>query len=171
MNSYTSSRVMPYVYMGIHRVTNQVYIGSRTSKQQKLPSYFDLLDYRTSSKRVKPIFDEFDWIILAEFFDPLAAYDFEQQCIHENWTNPLKLNRVCRYDMPRWSTTGMAHLDESKRKMSEAKKGKPRTSPFSAETKLKLSEASKKRVWSEEIKRKISETRKRTEIIKRTGCS
>jgi hypothetical protein len=81
---YTSEKVMPYVYMGTHRQTGQFYIGSRTGKQQTLPSHKDLYLYRTSSRRVKPIFDEFDWVIIAEFFDPKAAYAAEQELIHDN---------------------------------------------------------------------------------------
>ena len=106
MNIYTSEKVVPYVYMGTHRVTGEFYIGSRANKNQTLPSHQDIYKYRTSSKKVKPIFDEFDWIIVAEFFDPQSAYDFEQELIYKLWNNPLIINGSCFYNQPRWSNIG-----------------------------------------------------------------
>ena len=57
------------------------------------------------------------------------------------------------------ANTGKKHTEESKRKMSEVKKGVKR-GPLSEETKRKMSEAKKGKTFSEEHKRKISETRK-----------
>lgn len=96
MTIYTSEKVVPYVYMGIHRVTGEFYIGSRGNKAtQKLPSHQDIYKYRTSSKRVKPIFDEFDWVIVAEFFGYNDAFAYEQDLISHHKHDPLLLNGAC----------------------------------------------------------------------------
>lgn len=137
MTIYTSEKVMPYVYMCIHRVTGEFYIGSRTSSQQKLPSHLDLPKYKTSSKRVKPRFDEFDWFIIAEFFDTTSAYDTEQLLINDTWDNPLSLNGNCALGKVRWNSAltrkGHPRSEETKRKLSEAKTGiklPPRTEEY-----------------------------------------
>lgn len=90
---YTSEKILPYVYMCTNRSTKQFYIGSRTSKKLKYPSHIDLPKYKTSSKYVKPNFNEYDWFIIAEFFDSKDAYLFEQETIKELWNNPLILNK------------------------------------------------------------------------------
>jgi len=95
-----STQAKPYVYMGIHKITGQIYAGYREAN--KLPSDVDLFIYRTSSKIVHPIFDEFDWYIVAEFFTGIDAFDFEQQLISEHWGNPLLLNRHCSFGKARW---------------------------------------------------------------------
>jgi hypothetical protein len=89
---YSSSKAMPYVYMCINKATNQFYIGSRTTKKLKHPSHIDFPKYKTSSKVVKPNFEQYDWFIIAEFFNSDDAFTFEQSLIKENWGNPLLLN-------------------------------------------------------------------------------
>jgi hypothetical protein len=54
-------------------------------------------------------------------------------------------------------TLGTHHTEETKKKISDSKKGKPR----SEETKRKMSEARKGKHYSEETKRKMSESHKR----------
>lgn len=83
--------ILPYVYKLVHKTTGQFYFGSRW--KNKVSSSNDLgILYFTSSKYVKPKFDEFDSMIIAEFFNWEDAYIFEQKLIHEHWDNPLKLN-------------------------------------------------------------------------------
>lgn len=130
---YHSEKTLPYVYKGTHPVTGEFYIGMRFAN--KRPSSIDLgIIYRTSSKIVEPKFDEFEWIILAEFFNKEDAYDFEQQLIHESWDDPLKLNRSCFYNCEhRFSNINMTIEDRIKcglrskgRKLSEETKAKMR---------------------------------------------
>lgn len=83
---------MPYVYMCIHKQTQQFYIGSRTSKKIKEPSHLDFPKYKTSSNIVKYDFDSYNWFIVAEFLDNGSAYEFEQKLIRENWLNEKLLN-------------------------------------------------------------------------------
>ncbi len=120
---YTSEKVMPYVYMGIHKITGEFYIGSRGNKTtQKLPSHLDLYQYRTSSKKVKPRFDEFDWHIVAEFFDAKDAYTFEQQLIFDHWDNRLRLNDRHNHGRGAWSVAGHIASDITKQKQSYARR-------------------------------------------------
>jgi hypothetical protein len=90
---YSSEKSLPYVYKGIHRETGEFYIGYRYAN--KKPSTEDLGNYYfTSSNQVKKIvFEKFDWIIIAEFFDKDSAWDFENLLIKDNFRNPLNLNR------------------------------------------------------------------------------
>lgn len=85
--------ILPYVYKLTHKTTNQFYIGFR--KSNKLKSEFDLgFKYFSSSKTIKELgFENFHIEIIAEFFDPKDAYDFEQNLIKENFKNPLILNK------------------------------------------------------------------------------
>lgn len=62
------------------------------------------------------------------------------------------------------------HLsDEIKRKISNAKKGKP-GAPRSEETRKKMSESRKGRQFSEETRRKISEAKKGKHLSEETKC-
>ena len=117
---YPSTEIFPYVYLGIHKITSQFYIGYVGSTRRKLPSHSDLgTRYFTSSKKVAELgFENFDWIILAEFFDPITggldAYNFEQDLISENWKNPLKLNgRLQRGD--KFCTVGREPTNKGKK--------------------------------------------------------
>jgi len=87
--------ISPYVYLGTHKTTGQFYIGVRYSNQRKNLSPEDDLGkvYYTTSKKVKPIFNEFNWTILAQFISKEDALEFEEFLISENWKNPLLLNK------------------------------------------------------------------------------
>lgn len=142
MTIYTSEKVMPYVYMGTHRVTGEFYIGSRYTKTLKHPSHVDIHKYRTSSKRVKPVFDEFDWVIVAEFFDPKSAYECEQQLIYENWDSPLILNGVCRHTNTNMFAPAVSSMtEERKQHIRETNSKRLGVFRHSKETILKMSAA------------------------------
>ena len=97
MNIYESTRAMPYVYICIHKETKQFYYGYREyNTTLSLPSTTDFPLYRTSSKEVNPHFENYDWYIVAEFFNGDDAFEFEQNLISENWGNPLMLNKQYR---------------------------------------------------------------------------
>jgi len=163
MTIYTSEKVMPYVYMCIHKQTGQFYIGSRYTKTQRLPSHLDFPQYRTSSKRVKPIFDEFDWFIVAEFFDKAAAYETEQQLIYENWNNPNLLNGVCRHANNKMFAPEKSTMSEDRRqKLIEFNKTRKGTKASPA-TRAKMSATRKGKQWNtmtDEVKNKISQANK-----------
>lgn len=183
--NFSSERVLPYVYMCIHRETGEFYIGSRANKKQTLPSHLDLPRYKTSSKKVKPRFDEFDWFIVAEFFAPIDAYTFEQQMIFENWDNPLKLNDACYFSNKRLFTTihkSYKHTAETKAKISAANTGRtlpPLTPeqcaqrsvaahnrpPVSDATRAKISDAKRGKPMSDEHRQKLTEARRNRKPI------
>ena len=167
---YSSSKILPYVYKGTHKITGQVYIGSRTNKHQKLPSHEDLgTKYFTSSKKVKALgFENFDWVILAEFFDPLAAIEFEYESIREIWKKPHSLN--FHLGGKKFNSTGRIFSEEQREKASICKQGKPRSPeiqemlrtlrtgvPVNSETREKMSKAQRGKIISDEQKQKISE--------------
>lgn len=112
---------LPYVYRLDNPITGEIYIGYREAN--KLPAYLDLPEYRTSSKEVKYRFEEFHWTIIAEFFLGKDAYDFEQLTIHENWDNPLLLNKQHYHEKKRWKTDEYLS-EETKTKISSKMKGK-----------------------------------------------
>ena len=121
-----TTKILPYVYKLTHKITSKFYIGVRWVNIY--PSGLDLgIRYKTSSKYVKPVFEEFNYEIVAEFFNHEDAIDFEQQSIAENWNNPLLLNKAIQVTK-KFRCTG--HSEETKAKMSIAKmsiakKGKP----------------------------------------------
>jgi hypothetical protein len=160
---YESTRAMAYVYLCTHKVTSKFYYGYREyNVTLNLPSTTDFPLYRTSSKVVGPNFDEYDWIIIAEFFTGLDAYDFEQELIYENWGNPLLLNKSCFYDKARFKCGKGVRKPrrkpvskEHRRKLSEALTGKKRSSP-TEETIQKRRDKMLGRILSDETKKKIS---------------
>jgi hypothetical protein len=96
-NIYLSTKIAPYVYVCTHNETNKFYIGYREYNiALGRTSTEDLPLYKTSSKKVNPIFDQFTWQIIAEFDTGDNAYEFEQQLIKEHWDNPLLLNKQYR---------------------------------------------------------------------------
>ena len=87
-------KVFPYVYKVVNRNTNEFYIGYREANRK--PANEDIVTYKTSSVNVRPIFDQFDAYIIAEFITETGkddAYWFEQQLISEHIDDPLCLNR------------------------------------------------------------------------------
>lgn len=190
MNIYPSLKSAPYVYICIHKETNEFYIGYRYKNvATNTTSDKDFPEYKTSSKQVKPHFEMFNWFIIAEFFNDEDAYDFEQQLIYEHWDHPLLLNKSCQHQQKRFKRDKEWKLsDIAREKISKANKGKtfskewkeeqshrvsgennPRfgkPSPFKGkhhtlESKIKLSEAAKTRPpISEETKQKLSNAAK-----------
>lgn len=122
---YTSEKVLPYVYICIHKETGEFYIGYKESNiKNNIPSHLDLPQYKTSSMKVKPRFEEFDWVIVAEFFDGKYAYDFEQQLIFENFESNLILNESCYYGSVKRFRRAGPHSELSKQKMSDRAKSR-----------------------------------------------
>lgn len=101
-------------------ITGEIYIGFR--KANKHPSHIDLPIYKTSSKIVKPRFNEFIRTIIAEFFRAEDAYDYEQLLIYEEWGNPLLLNKQHGYGKRTWRYEKRS--DKNNEKVSVKMKGK-----------------------------------------------
>ena len=122
MNDMTR-KILPYVYKLIHKESDQFYFGYRSNNTKS--SYEDLgVDYFTSSKEVRPIFNQFNIEIIAEFFDGKDAWSFEQILIGENFRNPFMINKSYYKNGSRiFSTSGRKRTDEEKNKISKAKTG------------------------------------------------
>ena len=178
MNIYRSTKPAPYVYMCVHKITGQFYIGYREKNVNlNRTSDTDLPLYRTSSKYINHLFEEYNWHIVAEFVDGVSAYDFEQVLIQEHWHNPLLINRQYHtVEDTRFRNAG--HSEETREKlrkpkpprslehcinMSKAKQGKKRI-PRTAEHCRNISMAKtggKRPPVSEETRKKLSEANKR----------
>jgi hypothetical protein len=119
MNIY-SKKAAPYVYMVTHKITHEFYIGYRFHNVKlDRPSSLDFPLYRTSRKEIVKNFSEYEWVILAEFFDSESAYDFEQRLIREYWHDPLLMNKYCHCEgKKRWRTVGPLS-EKHKKKMAE----------------------------------------------------
>ena len=147
-------KVLPYVYKAVNKESNEFYIGVRWGN--KVPSNQDLgIKYFTSSKRVKPISEEFDYFVLAEFFNKDDAIQYEQDLIEENWTDPLLLNKAIQVSK-HFKCEG--HTPETCEKISNAHKGREhwnKGKKLSKEHRQKLSIAAAKQTHSEETKEKI----------------
>jgi hypothetical protein len=172
MSIYTisSERPAPYVYIGIHPITGEFYIGSRTAKNIEC-SHLDLRSYKTSSPGVKKRFDEFSWSIIAEFFSCDAAYDFEQELISCTWNEPGSLNNSCYYGKRRFRMNGPRSKEHSA-KIGLAQKGKTisneqranssnfhKGKKLSEETRAKMSASKIGKLHTEESKQKMRKPR------------
>lgn len=137
MTIYTSTKVLPYVYQLIHKETGQFYFGIRHANQ--VPSTQDLGTYYFSSSRyVKELgFENFDLIIIAEFFDKESAFYFEKTLIEEFWNSDKILNKNIGGT---YFSYGLSHSEETKQKMSNTRKGKNRPE-FSEEWKQNISKS------------------------------
>lgn len=169
---------LSYVYRLDNPITGEFYIGFR--KANKAPASQDLgIKYFTSSRLVKSRFHEFVYTIIQEFVNPIEAYDLEQLLIHQEFKNPLILNRVCHHEKQRFIQSMSPRSEEHKAKISAslkgkkqqkistalsgkkqpnisiAKKGKKRKT-FSEKHKSNMSEAKKGKSLSEDHKAKIS---------------
>lgn len=159
--------ILPYVYLCIHKNTGHFYIGYREAN--KLPAELDLPIYKTSSKTVKSNFSEFDWHIVAEFFDADSAYNFEQQLINENWGDELLLNKSCffgkekfKHKIPSFGMLGKKHSKQTKQKMTESRK----SYSYTNEHKKNISKANTGKKHTSETKTKISESKKLNRVCR-----
>ena len=144
---YNSTKVYPYVYICIHKITREFYIGYR--EKNKIPSDKDFPKYKTSSANIKNNFDEYEWTIIAEFFQGDDAYDFEQYTIFQNWNNPLLLNKNCQYGKSRFKSPKSMSA-ETKEKISKAHTGNPKSPAHKVALKLA------KQTISDETRSRIS---------------
>ena len=167
-------KVLPYVYKGVHKASNQFYIGYRCAN--KVPAVDDLgKKYHTSSKYVKALGSEnFDWTIIAEFTDKFQALEYEQQLIDEHIKDPLCLNKYS--NRKRFTMAGGVVSESTRQKIGNANKGRVMTAEakrkqaqtrkgykHSPDTLLKLSLAKKGRpghTRTEETKEKMSKAKK-----------
>ena len=167
-------KVLPYVYVCTHKENGQFYIGYREGNvKYNRRSENDLGKfYFTSGVIKKSEFSNYDFFIVAEFFDPIEAYWFEQELIKENWNNNLLLNKqyydrnsslgIFRHTGHTSGFTGKKHKEETLSKMRDGRR------TASSEVKKLLSEKLSGsnhpnfgKHLSSTIRNKISESRKK----------
>ena len=87
--------ISPYVYQGIHKITKEIYFGIRYGniRLRLLPEEDLGKKYFTSCKTIKNRFQEFEWIVLAQFANKQDALSFEDELIRNYWNNPLLINK------------------------------------------------------------------------------
>lgn len=154
MTIYVSSKSMPYVYIGTHKITNEYYIGYRCKNvYYNRPSHLDLgVKYFTSSKFIQNRFHDFEWLILAEFFSKEYALLFEQNLILENFKDPLILNKS--YRIPNIKFKIQCHSEETKTKIREKAIG--RKVSIETREKRRKSLRGRKRNFTEKWKTNLS---------------
>lgn len=124
---------LAYTYFIKNKITNQFYYGSRYKNVSlKRSSRDDLwIHYFTSSKEVKRLIDQygkdsFETIIIFESDISEKCYWKEQNLIEENIKDPLCLNEhYTRHGKIMWLRANTVLSDETKDKMSVAKKNIP----------------------------------------------
>lgn len=163
-NIYTNKNAHPgYLYCCIHPETKEHYIGVRTANNLPPTEDFGHV-YRTSSKIVKPRFDEFDSHILFASYDHQGLYILEQMlinsCVLANKT--LVLNKAYRdvtkpeFVLKNCPIVGNHHSTETKQKIKKSNIGKVVT----AETKEKLRKKATGRKATTITKQRMSSQRK-----------
>lgn len=132
---------MAYVYMCVHKQSKKFYIGYRCANlRYNRFSHIDFPMYKTSHPDIKQNFSNYDWFILAEFFDGDSAYDFEQHLINEYWNHPLIMNESCYFGKPRFKSKALS--DTHKKAISKAQ-----SKPKSESHKSNLAKANLGKHW------------------------
>ena len=157
----------PYIYKVTNFETDQYYIGSQCSGKIVGVNYFT----SSTNKKFKEDFntyreEKYEITIIKEFDDPKECVRAENYIIRNyiQKRDDLCLNRFyCCGKEKIFSTVGIHHSEETRKKISAAKKGLP--SPLkgfhhSEETRKKMSEVHKGIHHSEETRKKLSEVHK-----------
>ena len=157
----------PYIYKVTNFETDQYYIGSQCSGKIVGVNYFT----SSTNKKFKEDFktyreEKYEITIIKEFDDPKECVRAENYIIRNyiQKRDDLCLNRFyCCGKEKIFSTVGIHHSEETRKKISAAKKGLP--SPLkgfhhSEETRKKMSEVHKGIHHSDETRKKISEVHK-----------
>lgn len=109
---HQSTKALPYVYKCTHKTSKRFYFGFRSANVS--PPEIDIQRYKTSNRIVKESFDEYDWEILAMFYDKKDAFDYEQLMIYENSSNPDLINRKCYHGKETFLTVGKTSVRDSR---------------------------------------------------------
>jgi 5'-3' exonuclease len=123
-----STKPAPYVYIGTNKRTGEFYIGCRWrnyTKYNRISSDDLGIEYFSSGKTTKERFNEFDWVIIAEFFGEtphIDAYKFEQELIYENWNVFGLLNKHHQHGTPQWKQIDHKFSDDTLTNISNFQK-------------------------------------------------
>ena len=154
---------MGCIYARINKINGKRYVGQASNMEQRQNRWNNLsIPYAGSlinRARKKYGVDGFELIILKE------CPDEEMNQLEMYFIKELNTKRPNGYNLTDGgnSTNGYTHTEETKRKMSEALKGKNNPNygkHLSEEHKRKLSEALRGKHHTEEARRKMSESKK-----------
>lgn len=102
--------VYPYVYLATNKNTNHFYIGMRSAN--KVLSEKDLgIVYFTSNKQIQSNSENYNFTIIAHFFDWESAFLYENNLIKDNWGNPLLMNKHYQLAPSSFSMKGFSRPD------------------------------------------------------------
>jgi group I intron endonuclease len=177
------AKINPGIYKITNTINNRIYIGSSNNinkrksahfyslKNNKHPNQFLQNDYNKCGE------ESFVFEVILETDCEDLLLDFEQSYLDEYWDNCINCYNIAK--CAEAFARGLKLSEETKNKMSEASKGKPKSEEHkkkisnlhkgkkhSEETKLKMSDIRKGKKHSEETKLKMSDTRKGKKLSK-----
>lgn len=168
---FESTKAAPYVYIGTHKETEEFYIGVRWAnvKKNRVSSNDLGVEYFTSGAKTKKEFDNFKWVIVAEFIDSevghIDAYKFEQELIFEHWDNPKILNKHHQHGSEQWKQIDHKFSEKILNEISDFQKALWASLTEEEKRKRKEKELESKRnrsaIRQEEVYKKASESRKK----------
>ena len=148
-----------YTYLITDTETKEFYIGVRSCECD--PSEDPYMGSMKSWKKQENFNqDRHKKTVLSVYPNREEANEAEFELIEKFIKDPLNRNY---HNRKTYCSLGLTHSEETKRKISEASKGKKHPmygKTHSEETKQKISEACKDKTLSEETKRKMSEVKK-----------
>jgi len=110
-----------YVYLGYHPTTDKIYVGARWAnvKLNRTAEQDFGKKYKTSSKEVKPIFNEIEWEIVFEGTDD-EVEKLEDEMIEMYLKSGVLYNH---HSTKKWNRRGKTHTDATKSQFSKIHKG------------------------------------------------
>lgn len=144
---------MYYIYLIVNNVNGKTYVGQRKSSKEWYEDKYMGSGTRLGLAKKKYGIENFEKFLIQ------YCYSKEETDKAEKfWIAEYRRRGKAEYNIADggYGSAGFHHTDETKRRLSEAHKGKH----LSEETKRKLSEANKGKLVSEETKRKLSEAKK-----------
>lgn len=145
------------VYIITNKINGKIYVGSSVKVEQRWREHeSDLRLNKHHSKHLQRAYEKygisaFDFKILEEVSDSQKLLEREQHYL--DTLTPYQRDVGYNNCRNAHNTLGFKHTEESKKKMSESRKGQKR----SEETKNRISEALKGKQKSEEVRRKIGD--------------
>lgn len=167
----TNTTYVPYFYIIRHKKSGKLYAGSRFANNKTVANPVEFMKengYNTSSIEVRNLietegFESFEVLRIKTFTDGESAYNYETKFLKKvnAKDNPKFINRTNNNGI--FNTFGMAMTDATKKKISEANKG--RTYSYEYREKMSKTQSGSKngmygKKHTEESKKKISEKAK-----------
>lgn len=153
-----------YIYLIVNKVNFKTYVGQRKSNKK-----WNEDPYMGSGKLIKLAQKKYGMENFEKFLIQYCSTKEEADEVEKFWIAEYRSRGKAQYNIADGGQGFSGkHSEETKRKMSEAKKGRPRSEetkrkmskPRSEETKKKISETLKGKHHSEEARKKMSEARK-----------